>query len=802
MKSMLKSLMSVAAAALALTSCSNDATEEVILNGGSKTLEVNATIDQTRTVMAADHVNLEWAADDQIHLYIGADATVANDIDPVTGGKITGVTYNENDKVYAYYSLPDDTKSSTGATNALINIIDIQTQSAASVFAGENLPMVASSSIVNGKVNLVFKPVGCVLVFNVYGQGMTADEKIQSIKFETTVGCYGYDFCDLTAENLGYTAYSSGKSATVKLTEPAAIAAAKPTDTKIGENQVYLVVAPVNYPAGSKFTVTTDANNAYTFTTTTALDCSAKTARVVNLNLAKSDQLKSAIKVSTTSYEVSPDAGDNVVEGIEFVNIATDGLTVKDAVSVYSDAGLTQPGADWLTIRDNNTELFTSGKLHYTLAANETTTPRTAYIVIDCGGVESPAIAITQLAKGSTVVEYDPSKANHGDKEKVSEYALDGVTLAFAGGSTSTAYYVTGESLRCYGGSTITVKSGDKISKIVITRGTGDKGNTLIATSGGTLSEDTLTWTGESNEVVLTVSGTSGHIRIASMKITYIKGSGGGEQPAPTIEVPTVDKQPAEGGSLAIDGIVFKNIDDVTAVTAGVYSDTELTQPLDGAWLQITSSAELANGKLSCAVATNEKTERTAYIGILYTYTDAQGEQQVAKAAIPVTQSASASAVPDTVADVAAIVTNSTYGKYTNEDWTVTCGGNYKSLGSNAKNVSKRTLKDYPKLAEAMGLLITDYAAAVISNKVLPAGYNTATLEYSQVTVATTVGIAFSTDGVNWTKIVDLAELSKGSAGPQTYSFSQQGAGYYAFVAKTTADNARIDNCKITYSQK
>ncbi len=797
MKSMLKSLMSVAAAALALTSCSNDATEEVILNGGSKTLEVNATIEETRTVMAADHVNLEWAAGDQIHLYIGADATVANDIDPVTGGKITGVTYNENDKVYAYYSLPDDTKSSTGATNALINIIDIQTQSAASVFAGENLPMVASSSIVNGKVNLVFKPVGCVLVFNVYGQGMTADEKIQSIKFETTVGCYGYDFCDLTAENLGYTAYSSGKSATVKLTEPAAIAAAKPTDTKIGENQVYLVVAPVNYPAGSKFTVTTDANNAYTFTTTTALDCSAKTARVVNLNLAKSDQLKSAIKVSTTSYEVSPDAGDNVVEGIEFVNIATDGLTVKDAVSVYSDAGLTQPGADWLTIRDNNTELFTSGKLHYTLAANETTTPRTAYIVIDCGGVESPAIAITQLAKGSTVVEYDPSKANHGDKEKVSEYALDGVTLAFAGGSTSTAYYVTGESLRCYGGSTITVKSGDKISKIVITRGTGDKGNTLIATSGGTLSEDTLTWTGESNEVVLTVSGTSGHIRIASMKITYIKGSGGGEQPAPTIEVPTVDKQPAEGGSLAIDGIVFKNIDDVTAVTAGVYSDTELTQPLDGAWLQITSSAELANGKLSCAVAANETSEeRTAYIGIKYEAT------QVAQAVITITQKGKG--VPDpTVATVNDIVTSASYQAYDeNENWIVTCGGNNHTLGSNANNDSNCTLKGNSALAAAMGLTVSDRAAAVISKKLLPAGYNTAKLEYSKTNTDMSVGIAFSTDNVTWTKIMDFVELKESATvGSQTYSFPQQEAGYYAFVATGNKKGMRIQTCVITYSQ-
>lgn len=149
----------------------------------------------------------------------------------------------------------------------------------------------------------------------------------------------------------------------------------------------------------------------------------------------------------------------------------------------------------------------------------------------------------------SGVAKYVPSEMGYANAEKVPSATLnDGaVTLAFAGGGTATAYYDSGTSLRCYANSTITVKSDAKISKIVIARGANDKGNTLTANV-GTLSEDTLTWTGESNEVVLTVGGTSGHIRIASMEITYGEGGGnGGDQP----DQPT-PPTPGEGGTITM----------------------------------------------------------------------------------------------------------------------------------------------------------------------------------------------------------------------------------------------------------
>ncbi len=404
MKSMLKSLMSVAAAALALTSCSNDATEDVMPNGGLKTLEVNATIDQTRTVMAANHVDLEWSDNDEILLYIGETAAKADakKINPKTGGTITGVTYENGNTVYANYSL-DNEKFSDGVTKAEIKIDANQMQSAANVFAGENLPMVAKGVIADGKVNLKFQPVGCVLVFNVYGPA--GNEKIKSIKFETTVGCYGYQNCDLTAAELGYAAYDKGTSATVTLDTPAPIDAAKPADTKVAKNQVYLVVAPVNYPAGSKFIVTTAAGNTYTFETKNGIDCSQNTARVVNLNLEKAPEFKAEI-IAPTVPEQSSDANDNVlIEGITFKNIATAGLDPANVVGVYSDEALTKQDVTWLTINDNKADLFTNGKLYCSIAANGSTEPRTAYIGIKCGDVQA-AIAITQVAKGVSADKY------------------------------------------------------------------------------------------------------------------------------------------------------------------------------------------------------------------------------------------------------------------------------------------------------------------------------------------------------------------------------------------------------------
>lgn len=96
----------------------------------------------------------------------------------------------------------------------------------------------------------------------------------------------------------------------------------------------------------------------------------------------------------------------------------------------------------------------------------------------------------------------------------------DDVTLTFSKGTNSgnaPKYYDNGQALRCYGGNTITVSSDEDITRIELTFGSSDGSNAITATP-GTLSNST--WTGNAKQVVLTIGGSSGNRRIASMKVT------------------------------------------------------------------------------------------------------------------------------------------------------------------------------------------------------------------------------------------------------------------------------------------
>ena len=91
--------------------------------------------------------------------------------------------------------------------------------------------------------------------------------------------------------------------------------------------------------------------------------------------------------------------------------------------------------------------------------------------------------------------------------------------MTFAGGGNDGKYYTTGEAIRVYGGGTFTVASADyNISRIELKFGSGDGSNAITANVGTFTSP---TWTGSSKSVTFTVGGTSGHRRIASIKVTY-----------------------------------------------------------------------------------------------------------------------------------------------------------------------------------------------------------------------------------------------------------------------------------------
>ena len=87
---------------------------------------------------------------------------------------------------------------------------------------------------------------------------------------------------------------------------------------------------------------------------------------------------------------------------------------------------------------------------------------------------------------------------------------------------TNAKYYTSGESVRAYGGSTMTV-SGPNVTRIELSFGTSDNSN-AITTNVGTYTEPI--WTGSADAVTFTIGGTSGHRRIASVAVQFNGASG------------------------------------------------------------------------------------------------------------------------------------------------------------------------------------------------------------------------------------------------------------------------------------
>ena len=133
---------------------------------------------------------------------------------------------------------------------------------------------------------------------------------------------------------------------------------------------------------------------------------------------------------------------------------------------------------------------------------------------------------VTVTAVGATV-EYGEetivfSELGYENGAEVATVNGQVVTLTLDKGTNSNApkYYTTGSAVRLYGGNTMKVESEKTISEIAFTFASGEGTNEIGADSGAIADG---TWTGNASSVLFTIAGTSGHRRIASIKVTYIK---------------------------------------------------------------------------------------------------------------------------------------------------------------------------------------------------------------------------------------------------------------------------------------
>lgn len=119
-------------------------------------------------------------------------------------------------------------------------------------------------------------------------------------------------------------------------------------------------------------------------------------------------------------------------------------------------------------------------------------------------------------AWAGTTVEIDLS-TGFTNQQDVTTVTKNGVTLTFDKGTNSNPpkWYNSGSAVRLYGGSTLTIAAVG-ISKVVFTFN-GD--SNLSANTGN---YDNGTWTGSANSIVFTQGGTSGHVKIQKVAVTFV----------------------------------------------------------------------------------------------------------------------------------------------------------------------------------------------------------------------------------------------------------------------------------------
>ena len=118
------------------------------------------------------------------------------------------------------------------------------------------------------------------------------------------------------------------------------------------------------------------------------------------------------------------------------------------------------------------------------------------------------------------------SEQGYENAQAIETYEGTNFSITFNKGTNNNApkYYTTGAAIRAYGGNYFTVSSDYTMTDIALTFASGE-GTNAITTDVDTYEDGT--WTGSANEVTFTISGSTGHRRIASVTVTFTTGGAG-----------------------------------------------------------------------------------------------------------------------------------------------------------------------------------------------------------------------------------------------------------------------------------
>ena len=234
------------------------------------------------------------------------------------------------------------------------------------------------------------------------------------------------------------------------------------------------------------------------------------------------------LKSMSVTYTKNEEGGGEtpVVETVATPVITPESTTFNEGESLFVTIETETEGAKIYYTLDGSDPVENGDLYEDEIEITETTTVKA---VAKLDGWNNSAVAeatFTAIDPNGGSFELVASELGIANSVAVESLTFGNVTATFGFGSNSSnapKYYSNGTAIRCYGGNTITFTGakGVTITCIELTYGSSDGSNAITADC-GTFSVNT--WTGASNEVVLTVGGTSGNRRIAAIKVTYSVG--------------------------------------------------------------------------------------------------------------------------------------------------------------------------------------------------------------------------------------------------------------------------------------
>ncbi len=231
------------------------------------------------------------------------------------------------------------------------------------------------------------------------------------------------------------------------------------------------------------------------------------TVKAIAVNEAGESELASATYTRMAAKPVitAADGTFNIGESLE-VTITS----VEDGVTIYYTL-------------DGNDPTEESDIYSAPISITETTTVKAIAVKDGCKNSEVAEATYTAIDPNAAAFEIIAEEQDYANGDVVETLTFGDVTATLAKGSNSNnapKYYTTGKAIRAYGGNTITFTCATNvvINKIEFTFSSGEGSNEITADC-GTYSDGV--WNGSSNNVVFTIGGTSGHRRVAAIKVTY-----------------------------------------------------------------------------------------------------------------------------------------------------------------------------------------------------------------------------------------------------------------------------------------